>query len=69
MLKALEKVPKNVQSAFEVLARSLRDEGPVQPSWPNYGKLGADRYHCHLKRKWVAVWTHESCGGDLCWFA
>jgi hypothetical protein len=33
--------------------------GPVRGNWPNYGKLGKNRHHCHLKRgrpTYVAVW-------------
>ncbi len=37
------------------VSRWRRDEG----NWSNYGKLGRNRHHCHLKKghpTYVAVW-------------
>lgn len=47
------------QVRFELLIEDLRDNGPVQPRWPNYSKLSDTEYHCHLSYKWVAAWRHE----------
>ncbi len=37
----------------------LRDNGPLQPLWPNFSRLSHNKYHCHLSHKWVACWQHE----------
>ncbi len=47
------------QKKLAVLANDLRDQGPLQPTWPNYSKLSPTEYHCHLERSWVACWRHE----------
>jgi hypothetical protein len=57
--KGIESAPAHIQEAFLDLARDLASSGPVQPGWPNYSKLGRDKYHCHLSHKWVACWTWE----------
>ena len=36
--------------------------GPVRGNWPNYGKLGKGKHHCHLKKghpTYVAVWEEK----------
>lgn len=48
-----------VQEKLAVLVDDLEDKGPVQSGWPNYSKLGKEKYHCHLGRKWVACWHYE----------
>ncbi len=57
--RGLVKLPLRVQKKLAVLANDLRDQGPVQPTWPNYSKLSLTEYHCHLERSWVACWRHE----------
>lgn len=59
-LKNLEKMPRSEQEKFFRLKTALETNGPEQPSFMNYSKLGADMYHCHLSRKWVACWKNES---------
>ena len=59
VLKEAEKMPISVQETLAALLDDLREKGPVQPGWLNYGKIGKDRYHCHLARKWVACWYCE----------
>jgi mRNA-degrading endonuclease RelE of RelBE toxin-antitoxin system len=59
VVKQLGKLPKLVQVSATELVNDLRSRGPVLPNWPNFSKLGPHEYHCHLKRKWVAVWRHE----------
>ena len=57
--KALQKLPLSVQSAAWVLTADLELNGPVAGNWPNYGKLGKNEHHCHLKKgrpTYVAVW-------------
>jgi mRNA-degrading endonuclease RelE of RelBE toxin-antitoxin system len=56
VLKTIEKMPAPVQKKLVNLIDDLRDRGPLRSEWPNYSKLGADSYHCHLAHKWVACW-------------
>lgn len=58
-LRAVQKLPVSIQERFQLLLEELRDKGPWLPTWPNYSKLGKDRYHCHLNYSHVACWTHE----------
>jgi len=57
--KNLFKLPKNIRERFTILAEQLRDRGPIAHDWPNYSKLGDNRYHCHLTRSYVACWKNE----------
>jgi len=57
--KNLHKLPKNIRQRFIALAEQLRERGPVAHDWPNYGKLGDGKYHCHLAYSYSACWTHE----------
>jgi mRNA-degrading endonuclease RelE of RelBE toxin-antitoxin system len=59
VIKELKKMPARVQEKLVALVDDLRENGPVQPGWPNYSKLGQNKYHCHLERKWVACWYYE----------
>ncbi|MDL2269319.1 hypothetical protein LJC71_09095 [Desulfosarcina sp. OttesenSCG-928-A07] len=57
--KAVHNLPLPVQSAVWLLVGDLRTNGPVAGNWPNYGKLGKNKHHCHLKKgrpTYVAVW-------------
>jgi mRNA-degrading endonuclease RelE of RelBE toxin-antitoxin system len=57
--KSLKRLPQLVQMAFEALTADLMNKGPVAGNWPNYGKLGENRHHCHLKKgkpTYVSVW-------------
>ena len=56
---AIETAPDHIQEAFQDVTDDLAATGPVQSSWPNYSRLGKDRYHSHLAHKWVACWTIE----------
>ena len=59
MLKSIEKMPQSVRDRMAELVQDLRDFGPLQRTWPNFGRLSAGEYHCHLSYKWVACWYHE----------
>ena len=59
ILKNIEKMPKSEQVKLALLIDELVAKGPVQPQWPNYSKLSATEYHCHLSRKWVTFWRHD----------
>lgn len=59
--KQKEKLPERYQVILEALTADIVLNGPVTPSWPNYGKLKGrpGYYHCHLgkgKPRYVAVW-------------
>lgn len=58
-LKQVGKLPKKEQETLVVLLQDLRVQGAILPDWPNYSKLGKNRYHCHLSYKWVTCWTLE----------
>jgi hypothetical protein len=59
-LKKIKKAPESIQILFDELMEDLKNKGPVVPEWPNYSKLGNDRYHCHLNYSWVACWFYET---------
>ena len=50
---------KKAEEAFQLLLKEIKVAGPVRGGWPNFGKLRADCYHCHLQKgrpAYVAVW-------------
>ncbi len=55
-MKGIKNLPNNVQKRMGFLVDDLKDNGSVAHSWPNYSKLSATEYHCHLTHKWVACW-------------
>jgi mRNA-degrading endonuclease RelE of RelBE toxin-antitoxin system len=59
VLKKISKLPAHIQKKLVLLIDDLKDSGPLAHHWPNYSKLSADQYHCHLARKWVACWRME----------
>ncbi|GFH62502.1 MAG: conserved hypothetical protein [Candidatus Desulfovibrio kirbyi] len=57
--KKSKTLPIPVQKAIEKLIFDLKIGGIVAQNWPNYGKLGGNKHHCHLKKgktTYVAVW-------------
>jgi len=59
--KQLRKLPDDMKDRIYALKQDLIYNGPVQPSWRNYGLIvGAkDVHHCHLnsgRPRYVAVW-------------
>ena len=63
--KAVAGLPPAAREAYELLLSDLKNDGPVQPKWRNYGKLGGtaknrpERHHCHIKTghpTYVVVW-------------
>ncbi len=57
--KRLTALPKRVINSLAFLMKEIELNGPARGQWPNYGKLGKNRYHCHLKKghpTYVAVW-------------
>jgi mRNA-degrading endonuclease RelE of RelBE toxin-antitoxin system len=57
--KSLRDLPEHVQERLAILLKQLALQGPIAHNWPNYSKLGKNRYHCHLKYSYVACWTCE----------
>jgi hypothetical protein len=53
-------MPAIQQDKSALLLDDLKENGPIQPDWPNYSKLSEDKYHCHLSYKWVACWTNKN---------
>jgi hypothetical protein len=54
--KQVGRMPRREREILQLLILDLQQDGPVQPRWPNYSKLGKTAYHCHLSYKWVACW-------------
>jgi hypothetical protein len=53
-------MPEIVQKRFDLLYEILTHEGQTGANqWHNYGKLGENKYHCHLNYSYVACWRHE----------
>ena len=59
VLKNLAKLPEAVQDNFAAVRNDVAFDGPEQPGWKNYSKLGGNRYHCHLNYHYVACWTKD----------
>lgn len=58
-LKHLARLPETVKLLFAALENDLRLDGPEQPGWKNYSKLGGNKHHCHLNYRYVACWTAD----------
>jgi mRNA-degrading endonuclease RelE of RelBE toxin-antitoxin system len=61
--KAAGTLPKAVRASLSVLLKEIELSGPIRGNWPNYGKLGKGRHHCHLKKgapTYVAVWEEKT---------
>lgn len=57
--KAKKNLSIDAQKKLVVLIEELK-RGPQRQAWPNYGKLGTDTYHCHIKKgrpTYVVCWT------------
>ncbi|MDL2313552.1 cytotoxic translational repressor of toxin-antitoxin stability system [Desulfovibrio sp. OttesenSCG-928-C14] len=63
--KALPKLPERIKEILALLIADIEEGGPVRGDWPNYGKLGPNTHHCHLKKgkpTYVAVWIETEVG-------
>jgi mRNA-degrading endonuclease RelE of RelBE toxin-antitoxin system len=63
--KAVRELPEPVRRALALLVEDIADLGPVRGDWPNYGKLGPRRHHCHVRKgrpTYVAVWEESAKG-------
>lgn len=55
-------MPNHVKAQLFLLLKDVEISGPVRGNWPNYGKLGKNRHHCHIKKgrpTYVAVWEKQ----------
>jgi hypothetical protein len=59
VLRHVDRLPESIQDRFANLVEDLKLKGPIQPQWPNYSRLSATEYHCHLSHRWVACWYHS----------
>lgn len=57
--KIIRDMPPNAVKTLVRLIDDLGDTGPIRPEYPNYSKLGAITYHCHLAYSWAACWRCE----------
>jgi DNA-binding XRE family transcriptional regulator len=48
--KTLPGLPRSIRDAFSTLLLDIEQHGPVRGNWDNYGKLGKNRHHCHVKK-------------------
>ena len=58
-IKEKKFLPDKVRTALGFLLMEIESMGPVRGNWKNYGKLGKDTHHCHLKLgrpTYVACW-------------
>ncbi|MBF0481250.1 MAG: cytotoxic translational repressor of toxin-antitoxin stability system [Desulfovibrionaceae bacterium] len=54
-------LPLAAQDALRQLLLDIRETGPVQKAWPNYGKIAGRPgcHHCHIRKgrpTYVVVW-------------
>ena len=66
--KSYERLPRRVKDQVQFLLGDIERHGPVRGVWPNYGKLGTYRHHCHLKKghpTYVAVWAEYADGARI----
>ncbi len=57
--KNAERLPPGIRKILVTLLAEIEAYGPYRSNWQNYGLLGGNRYHCHLKKgnpTYVAVW-------------
>lgn len=57
--KCIKKLPQDIVEIFYLFVEELKIEGPYRANWSNYGKLGKEKYHCHLKKgrpTYVVCW-------------
>jgi mRNA-degrading endonuclease RelE of RelBE toxin-antitoxin system len=59
-LKQARLLPESVRALLSILVLEMQRKGPVRGNWRNYGRLGTNTHHCHLKRgrpTYVACWS------------
>lgn len=58
--KSAKKLPMKEKLVLAHLLMDIEENGPVQPKYQNFSKLGKDKYHCHLSYHYVACWYNEN---------
>ena len=53
------KMPAREQKWFANLVEDLERKGTIRSEWPNFSKLGEQKYHCHLGYSRVMCWHAE----------
>ena len=48
--KGIDKLPEKIRRVLALLMVEIETAGPIRGNWPNYGKRGPRRHHCHLKK-------------------
>jgi hypothetical protein len=64
-MRNIEEMPTGIQKRMANLAEDLRNQGPYQASWPNYGRISRNQYNCHLAYNWVACWYWKKESMDI----
>lgn len=59
--RQVQSLPPPVMDALRQLLLDIREKGPTQALWPNYGKIAGhpECHHCHIKKgrpTYVVVW-------------
>ena len=57
--RQVKRLPEKVKKTLAALLNEIQEYGPYRTAWLNYGSLGGNRYHCHLKKghpTYVAIW-------------
>ena len=57
--KQRDKLPDKIRALLDFLSREMELTGPMRGNWKNFGKLGNNEFHCHLKKgrpTYVACW-------------
>lgn len=57
--KGMKNLPKKESNILALLLEDIAERGPVQPAYPNYSKIGSNKYHCHLSYRYVACWEYK----------
>ena len=58
-LKRSGSTKPSIIDAIDFLVLDLQRNGPHVSEWPNFGSLGKDTFHCHLRKgrpTYVACW-------------
>lgn len=49
----------SINDTIDLLVQDIQKRGEEQPSWPHFGPLGKNHFHCHLRKgrpTYVACW-------------
>jgi hypothetical protein len=57
--KSFQLLPEPIQERLSILLNQLAVQGTIAHNWPNYSKLGHNRYLCHFNCSYVACLTYD----------